>query len=364
MNFDKTSAYIESKIKELNLHYFECLVKKNGKVIYRNKFADEDKDNGLLCMYSMSKPITSVALLQLVEKGLINVDDPVNKYLDGFGNLRIIDSDEKVDKEMTISHLLTMTSGLDYNLRRNAVLEMLKIKPEASTIDICSVLAKDGINFLPGTDYRYSLSLDVIAAIVEKVSGQKYSEYVKEHIFDILLMNNSTFKNDPSLVNKTRQEYFAQDGSLNKCDHIYKGFTPSINFESGGAGLISTVDDYSLFIDSLANKTNRILADKVVDLMDRVIVVDTPFNPEVQEYSKSSSDYGYGFAVRVRKFDSEEGIPKNEFGWDGAAGSYSLCDRKNNISIVVGLSILNWPTYIKDFHIMLAKNIYRDIFNT
>ena len=93
--------------------------------------------------------------------------------------------------------------------------------------------------------------------------------------------------------------------------------------------------------------------------MSTEYVKNTPFCAEVQEYSKSSKEYGYGYAVRVRKYDSEEGITKGEFGWDGASGSYCLCDRKNNISIVIGLNIQAWPTYVKDLHIKLAKLLYK-----
>ena len=113
-------------------------------------------------------------------------------------------------------------------------------------------------------------------------------------------------------------------------------------------------------VSSLAND-NRLLSNESIRKISKIYVENTPFNKDVEEYSKSSEDYGYGYGVRVRKHESSFGIPEGEFGWDGAAGSYCLCDRKNGISITIGLNVLSWPSYVKDFHIKLANFIYFDL---
>ena len=179
------------------------------------------------------------------------------------------------------------------------------------------------------------------------------------HIFDRLGMKNSTFEQSWSLVEKCREEYRQNDTTLKleKTNRVYSNFHPNKNYESGGAGLISTINDYSLFADSLAND-NILISDKSKDMISTIYVSDTPFDESVKEYSKSSDEYGYGLAVRVRKCDSKDGIPAGEFGWDGATGSYSLIDRKNNISIVMGLTIQNWPSYVTDLHIKIANAVY------
>ena len=359
MNTKKIDEFIKNKIKELKLPYFYCLVKKENKVIYTLRYSHDDND--MLRMYSMSKPITAVAIMQLYEKGQLDIYDNVAKYLKGYDDLKLIDG-SKVDKPITIYNLLTMTSGLDYNLNRKEILKLKEKDNNASTVKICEVMAKDGLLFTPGSDYQYSLSFDVLAAITEKVSKQKFSTYVKENIFKPLGMNNSTFVYNPILSKKCVDEYINKDKKLVKIKPLYEGFFPTKNYESSGAGLISTVKDYSLFISSLANRENKILKDESVDLMSKVYVQVTPFNEAVQEYSKASNEYGYGFGVRVRKVKSKN-IPIGEFGWDGATGSYSLCDRKNKISIVMGLSIASWPNYLKDFHIVIAKEIYQEIFS-
>lgn len=360
MNFEKTTQLILEKIKELHLPYFSIIVKKNEEEIFKYKYLGDD-NRELLCMYSMSKPITSVALMQLVKKGLISLDDNVSDYIDGFDNLYNMKTGEKYHSPMKIYHLLTMTSGLDYNFERASIKELAGVNPNASTIEVCSKAAKDGLLFEPGSSYQYSLSLDVIGAIVEKVSGIRFSKYIKENIFDPLNMNESTFEYRPDLLDKCRDDYYPNEdrSDIYKSNHAYFKFFPTKNFESGGAGLIGTVEDYSKFADAVANE--KLLDKERLNEISKLRVKETPFNEDVCEYSKSSIDYGYGLAVRIRKVDSPEGIPAGEFGWDGAAGSYCLMDRKNKISIVIGLTVLNWPVYVKDLHLKLVKTIYQEL---
>ncbi|MCQ3035022.1 MAG: beta-lactamase family protein [Bacilli bacterium] len=358
MDFELTTKTIKECIESLKLPYFKILVKKDGKDVFTYNYEIEDFGNEQLAMYSMSKPITCVAFMQLVEKGLVSLDDDLDKYYPEYTHLFNIKTKEVIKNKIKIYNLLSMTSGLDYGLGRKAIKDLVSSNPNASTQEVCAVFGKDGILFEPGEGYQYSLSLDVVAALIEKISGERFSDYVKKNIFDRLGMNHSTFK-QCSLIDSCRCEYLPNDLSLMKVNTYYHGFHPSKNYESGGAGLISTVKDYSLFADSLANN-NILITEESKNKISKIIVQDTPFDESVKEYSKSSEEYGYGLAVRVRKNDSIEGIPAGEFGWDGAAGSYSLIDRKNNVSIVIGLTILNWPSYVTDLHIKIVKAIYSD----
>ena len=90
-------------------------------------------------------------------------------------------------------------------------------------------------------------------------------------------------------------------------------------------------------------------------------IKETPFCLPVQKYSISSFDYGYGYGVRVRQVASPHGMPIGEFGWDGAAGSYCFCDPVNNVTIVIGLSVWDWPSYIKDLHIKIVEHVYDEL---
>jgi len=360
MNFKKTKELIERRICDLNIPYFSCLIHRNGSEVFRYSTS---KDNKKLCMYSMIKPITCVAFMQLVEKGLVDLNDNVSKYLEGFNCLKNINTGEFYSKDITIKHLLTMTSGLDYNFQRPSILKIGLENPGANTIEICQTFALDGLIFEPGTNYEYSLSIDVVAAIIEKITNCKFSNYIKCNIFDVLGMNDSTAKKNNALANYCEDEYWpVSENTVKKSNSKYY-FTqfPTENYESGGGGLISTIDDYIKFTDSLANNLENLITNESVDTIAKIYVENPPYDEGNFQFSKSNKDYGYGLAVRVRKAESPEGIPYGEFGWDGATGSYCLIDRKNHLSIVMGLTIGNWPCYLKDFHISIVKQIYRDL---
>lgn len=361
MDFENTKKYIKQKLNELKLPFFSILVKKDGKEIFSFTYPSNRSTESLIVMYSMSKVITSTAFMQLVEQGKVKYTDLVSKYIPGYDNLFNMKTGERIKTKMTIEHLLTMTSGLDYDRYRKATLK-LKEEKNPSTIEACTSFVQDGILFEPGTQFNYSLSLDVVAAIIEVVSGQKFSDYVDEHIFKPLGMNNSTFKYRPDLIDKCLEEYNCTDEGIFPSESYYDSFFIGPNYESGGAGLISTVSDYSKFIDSLANGSYKIISDHSIKEISTTRVKETPFNESVKEYSKSSVEYGYGFAVRTRMIPTPEGIPVGEFGWDGARGCYSFADPINKISVTMGLTISGWPSYVKNFHLALVKEIYKDIF--
>lgn len=361
MNFNKTTELINIYVNELKLPYFSIIVKRNNKTIFQ--YAVNGTTNDLIRMYSMSKPITAVALLQLVEQGKVNLDDEVSKYLPSFKNVTLLNNNEPIKGKILIKHLLSMTSGMDYNLSREAIKTLLKNNQKANTVEICSTFVEDGIHFEPGERFQYSLSMDVAAAIIEIVSGQKFSQFVNDNIFVRLNMNSSSFANDKNLLSKCLKDYNydSNTNELSYSDKVNNIFLLSDNYESGGAGLISTVEDYSKFIDCLANNNEKIISSKMLNELSTLRVSNTPFTKETNEFSKSNKEYGYGYGVRVRKIKSVSGIPEGEFGWDGAAGCYSLCDIKNNISITIGLNILNWPNYVKSLHIDISNSIYNEI---
>lgn len=358
MNFKSVEDYLSLKIDELKFPYLNVLVKENGKEIFAFQKSSFDKNRNTLAMYSMTKVITAVAFMQLVEKGLVNPDDLVSKYLDGFDDLYLF-SGVKIKTQLTIKHLLTMTGGLDYDLNRNSIKKMIISNPDVKGFELCSSFAKDGLLFEPGTRFNYSLCLDVVGGIIEKVSGLSLADYVEKNIFIPLKMENSTLRYDEANYLATIPEFASDGKKLVETERYYNLVKIAKNYFSGGSSLISTVKDFSKFTDALVK--GQLISDKSIDLMATPYIKDTPFSKELGEYSKSNEEYGYGFGVRVRKV-SKHNIPVGEFGWDGATGSYCLCDPENKISIVVGMTIHGWPDYIKDFHIRLSEKIYDCIF--
>ena len=358
MNFKASTKFIKSKIKELEIPYFNIVVCKDGEKVFNYRESKYKDDNDLLTMYSMTKVITSVAFMQLVEKKMVKITDPVSKYLSGYKNLKLLNGN-KVKKEMTIKHLLTMTAGLDYDHNRPALVSLLKKTKNPNTIDVCETFAKDGLVSEPGEKFNYSLCADVVGAIIEKVSKQTFSSYIEEHIFKPCGMKNSTVETNLKLLNKTVPDVYFKNGKATNIEKISRLVKLSKNFSSGGASLISTPEDFSKFLNALLE--GKLISKKSLDLIDFSHIKETPFCLDVQKYSIASFDYGYGFLVRVRQVESPHGMPVGEFGWDGAAGSYCLCDRKNNISIVMGMNIQDWPNYIKDLHVKIVEQIYDEL---
>ena len=358
MDFKKAEKYILEKIDELNFPYLEVIAKQNGKEIFNFKKTNFEKNRNKLAMYSMTKVITTVAFMQLVEKGLVSVDDPVSKYLEGFDDLHLFDG-TKVKTVLTIKHLLTMTGGLDYNFDRKSIKEAISTNPNIKTYELCASFVKDGLLFEPGTKFNYSLCLDVIGGIIEKVTSMSLADYVEKNIFIPLKMTDSTLRYDEENYLNTIPEYEYVENNLVEAQRYYHLVKIVKNYFSGGSSLISTVEDYSKFCDALVK--GQIISNEMIEMMATPYVTKTPFSKEVGEYSKPNIEYGYGYGVRARKINLHN-IPIGEFGWDGATGSYCLCDPKNKISIVVGMTIHNWPKYVNDFHIKLSKIIYKCIY--
>jgi len=194
-------------------------------------------------------------------------------------------------------------------------------------------LAKEPLLFEPGDRWQYSLCHDVLAALVEVLSGVTFGEYVKKNIFDPLGMNNSTFLLDDNRLDEiiNQYTYHGENGVFERDKHI--AYKLGSKYESGGAGCISTVDDYIKFIEALRIGDN-ILKKETIDLLS------TNQLSELQMGSYLEKDYGYGLGQRCPR-DNQ----KSDFGWGGAAGAYYAIDRKNGISVYLGIHILGHQVF-------------------
>ncbi|UZQ86965.1 beta-lactamase family protein [Thermoclostridium stercorarium] len=284
---------------------------------------------------------TCTAVMQLIEKGLIGLDSPVSDYLPEYKNLTV-----KTDRgivpaknPMTIRHLLSMQSGLNYNLDAPSILKIKKeTNNQATTRQVIAALANEPLDFEPGTHFQYSLSHDVLGAVIEVVSGQRLGEYFKKNIFEPLGMKNTGFELTPERK-ANMSDLFSFDMNTMTSTPVpnHNRYVLTRNYESGGAGLISTVDDYLLFLDAMCHGGTskdgyRLLSKESIDLMRR---------DQLNEVSKKDFDlfgrhgYSYGLGVRTLIEKEKSGVksPLGEFGWDGAAGAYALIDVTNNLAI-------------------------------
>lgn len=340
--FTKLTEKLDSYL-DLGLPFYDCKVMKDGECVYHHGggFTDaagtvavtgKEKYN----IYSCSKLITCTAALQLWEKGMFDLDDKLSKYMPEFENMTVMKDGAAVpaEKAITIRNLFTMTAGFSYNLQSpGLVLCRKETNGECQTREAIRYLAKDPLSFEPGAKYEYSLCHDVLAALIEVLTCMTFGEYVKKNIFDPLGMNDSTFLLDDSRLDEVINQYrFVESVGAVETDKtiIYK---LGSKYESGGAGCISTVDDYIKLQEAL-RIGDVILKKATVDMMAT--------NQLTEEQNRFYGNPGYGYGLGQRcPIDSD----KFDFGWGGAAGAYYAIDRTNGISVYLATHILGLGLY-------------------
>jgi CubicO group peptidase (beta-lactamase class C family) len=303
-------------------------------------------------IYSMSKVVTCVAALMLYERGLFLLNDPLEEYLPEFKDPKVYRMTEKGEKYITsatrsirIKDLFTMTSGLTYegdgNETEREVKKVMQLLRRENTFNVRKLsvaLAKIPLAFDPGTEWRYGLSHDVLGALIEVLSGKTFGEFLSEEIFQPLSMNDTFFKIPDEKKHRLCSLYVRnEEGSLLKNTRLDEQYQPGTLFESGGAGLLSTLSDYSTFAHMLANGGEldgvRILGRKTVELMSTNHLTSDQLSFYNWDYL---AGYGYGLGVRTMKSPAAGGSNSSigEFGWSGLAGTWVLIDPKEKLSAV------------------------------
>lgn len=341
--FENVKAMCQSFLK-MGVPYFDVIIYKDGKEIlrYMDGFVDVDKKTPptgkeLLNVYSSSKPITVTAALQLWEKGLFDLEDKLSKYLPEYGEMTVKTENGIVPAKnpILIKNLFTMTAGFNYNLVAPWIERLRKdTDGRCPTREVARYLASEPLDFEPGTDYMYSLCHDVLAALVEVLSGQKFEVYVKENIFDPLGMTRSDF-----LLPYERFDELAISYDFNKDDKTLKVRTHNEyrfgpEHASGGAGLVTTVDDYIKFIEAL--RTYKLLKKETIALINQ-----NWLSPE-QDEKFGIKNYDYGFGMSVAK----PGTARADFGWGGAAGTMMHVDIPHGISIFYSQHLRSSPNQV------------------
>lgn len=356
MNFEPLKNFLDTCLPMLAVPGSDTVIYKGREEVFRYQSGYENvrlgtpvNPNSLYHMYSVTKVALCVAATQLIEKSEIMITDPLYAYFPEYRHMgvKVKDKDGNVDiveakNPILIKHLLSMTSGMPYDLESRESIPRVREATggKCPTLDVVRALASDPLNFEPGTDYVYGMSLDVIGGIIELVSGMKLSDYMRVNIFEPLGMYNTSFGLTESKLARiaTQYRYDPQTKSAIEIPKNSNGFVFGSEYDSGGAGLISCVDDQILLADALTHlglgkNGNRILSSYGVNLMRTNLLegkaLDT-FNQTKHVYG-----YGYGYGVRTNLNPHHAGnlMPKGEFGWDGARLSYFSSCPENGISI-------------------------------
>ena len=356
MDFTTLKQFIDS-LPGIGIPGCDVIVMRDHEVLFRHMAGFRDREANLpmtgdemYFMYSCSKPVTVTAAMQLLERGKFLLTDPVAEYLPEFGRLSVMGQDGVVrpaEKPMLIRHLFTMTAGLNYDLNTPYIREMKETTHGlCPTREAVRAIARNPLSFEPGERWQYSLCHDVLAALVEVVSGRKFRDYVREHIFEPLGMTRSAYHKAPG----TDDTYAAQyrfDSQAGRAERIALEAAHVLGeeYDSGGAGIVSCVADYARFADAMAcggvsKDGARVLSRASIDLMR-----ENQLNAgQMKNFNWiQMSGYGYGLGVRTVVDRAAGGVlsPVGEFGWGGAAGAYLMIDPVNRLSVVYGQHMLN-----------------------
>jgi len=373
MNFEKITEYLES-LEGRGIPSVDCMIYKDHELVYRhmNGTTDAGKEKKIdgsevYLMFSMTKVQTMTAVLQLIEQGKLSFEDEVGKYLPAYCKLTVKNGDKAkpLTAPLKIKHLVSMQSGLDYDLQRPGIVRVIKEKGnDATTQDIVNAFVESPLNFVPGEHFNYSLSHDVVAAVIEVVSGMNFGEYLKKNIWEPLGLKKTRFakpmNND---VEGLAQQFICNEKGVivpmeQSCCYQF-----TENYESGGAGLISCTEDYAVFADALAcggiSKDGvRILKPETVELMKMNLLGEA--SREDIEKTMGRVGYGYGCGVQILMEPEKAGAtaPAGVFGWDGAAGACITMDTQSKTSVVYLQHVRNCGWAYGEIHPKLRDMVF------
>ena len=341
--FEQTKALCQHFLK-MGIPCFDLVVYKDGECVLRHMggYADPEKKIPMqgkekYHIYSCSKLFTCVAAMQLWEKGMFSLEDDLADYLPAFREMTVKTETgiEKAKNPIKIHHLFEMTAGLNYDMQTPALQAYYEAcDRRCPTVELVNEIAKTPLEFEPGTGWLYSLCHDVLAALVEVLSGQKFEIYVKEHIFDPLGMENSDFLHPMEDWNGFARQY-CYDAETGEYEPWWENtYRPGKEYASGGAGCVSTVEDYIKFLEAL-RVGNMILKKETISMM----ATDRLTEQQRQMYTYDKVVNGYGLGMRTPRLDPTW----TEFGWGGAAGAYASVDPVNHITFYYAQHVLSAP---------------------
>ena len=383
MDFGKLKHCMEELVQKYHTPGVDCIVYKNHEMIFRYFTGMRDIENNvkmdgneLYLIFSMTKMLTCTAALQLFEQGKYLMEEPLSKYMPEFKKMKISSDETNVKdatkittgrefgektkprgggyakNQITMKDLFTMGAGFDYVLNDEAITKALN-EGKSSTRELVGAMSEKTLGFEPGTRFQYSLCHDVLGALIEVWSGDQFGEYMRKNIFEPLDMKNTFFgvPKEEEKLSKMAARYTFDENRKPKRLPLECMYHIADEYESGGAGLTSCTEDYATFLDALAcggvgKNGKRILSSKTVELMG----TNHLKGKQCDDFYQLRPGYGYGLGVRTHLDKAESGSlsPVGEFGWDGAAGAFSMVDTKNRLSLTYFQHAHNWDIKIQN----------------
>ncbi len=354
------------------------MIARRGEIVHSRAMGLMDRERGkpmredtIFRIYSMTKPITSVAFMMLVEEGLVALDDPVHRFIPAWKDLGVFSAGitggfvtKPTAAPMRMVDLLRHTSGLTYGFQNRTNVDAAYRKLGIGVIektgptldDMIKMLAGVPLEFSPGEAWNYSVSTDILGYLVQTISGMKFEDFLRTRIFEPLGMTDTAFfvpaekleRFAACYVNNPKGELILQD------DPEKSAYLKPPALVSGGGGLTGTISDYMKFCQMLLNKGElngaRLLAPKTVELMT---MNHLPGGREMYEMSRSlfsevvnaGVGFGLGFAVVTDRAKTMNIGSLGEYYWGGAASTAFWCDPKEELAVVFMTQFLPSDTY-------------------
>ncbi len=353
VKLEAITSMLRKQVENKEVTGASAYVVKGGRPIYRANIGIADAERGIkwenntiVRLYSMTKPVTSAALMILIDRGIVDIHDKVCWFLPGFKEQRVLTDkgEEPARTEVSLLNLMSMTSGCCYpdtGFAAGAEMQKLYDKMEEDvkngkpwdTVTLANRIGEQPLAFQPGEKWLYGTGADVIGAVIEVVTGKRFGEFLREELFEPLGMVDTDFYCPEEKQNRFAENYEYKDGKLVPANWQHLGLTYLFKqkpaFESGGAGLCSTMDDYAAFAEMLLNKGvyngRRILSENAVRYMT---------TPQLTKPQRVSFDWeqhighSYGNLMHIVTEPELAGpsAAKGEYGWDGWLGCYFAND--------------------------------------
>ena len=347
---DEIRTVLQGYVDKGNLPGFLTVIAKNGQIVHFETIGMRDVENEkpvepdtIFRIYSMSKPITSVAVMILFDDGKLKLDEPVEKFIPAFKDMKVFNKEQtethNAKTKMTIKHLLTHTSGLTYGWGNKPVDKLygeLKVFRKGSTLaEMAEKLGDIPLVHEPGNRWTYGVSTDILGYLVEVVSGMPFETFMQKRIFEPLGMRDTAFSVPKENVGRFAALYRpTKEGKLQLARNAPLANDDLNFFPSGGGGLVSTAADYLRFCQMLLNGGElygtRILKSETVELMR------FPHH----QYRENGA-FGLGFHVVTRKNDDEAKRSTGAYSWSGAAATTFWIDPDKDLVAILMTQLLN-----------------------
>ena len=380
----KIKPHMQRYVDEGKVAGIQTIIARNGKIVHFEQVGtlnfdtgSEMKHDSLFRIASMTKPVATTAAMILFEEGKLLLDDPVEKYLPAFRDKKVLVDGELVDAThpFTVRELMSHTGGLTYGIFGNSPIDQQYREamfgennrfnfrsianndtPESQLKTLDDLVAAIGpipLQYQPGTQWVYSLSVDILGAVIEKVSGQPLDTFMEERLFQPLGMKDTFFEVPTDKLNRFGTLHtIDQTGKLIVVDRPETSdFANNVSFLSAGGGLVSTASDYIRYAQMMLNGGElngvRILSPTTIDLMTRnQLTYDQQLKYDPRPGIAGTTGFGLGFGLKTEAPKTASGS-KGNFRWAGIFGTDFWCDPKENLTAILLMQMIPYPQNVR-----------------